>query len=326
MYRHDNDALTVMDWFCADTETEIFTARGWRRYDQVEVGDLVASLNTQDGVARWVPVQRMNVFNLVDEKMLKVEGKALSALVTVGHRWPVQQRVGSPSGRRLEWQIRTSDQLTLESSVVRSAPFELPKRSSHDDAFVELVGWAWTEGSYRSNGGIHLSQSPSVNPAKCERIDRALTALYGPPMGRTGRRIGRPAWNVAEYEGTRYWRLNVAAAAPIRAAAPDHVLDPAWLLTLTAKQLDLLIEVSMLADGTTRVRDGARDSSLSQNRQDRAEAFQFAAILAGHATSIHRWRMQHKGAAYPRSPRPSTPPPRPATTTPPDPPTALPPG
>ncbi|MFF2475130.1 DNA cytosine methyltransferase [Streptomyces sp. NPDC058066] len=298
MYRNDNDALTVMDWFCADTETEILTARGWRRYDQVTVGDLVASLNTGDGVARWAPVQRMNVFDVADEKMLRVEGKALSALVTVGHRWPVQQRVNTPSGRRLDWQIRTSDQLTLDSSVVRSAPFENPDVRTHDDALVELVGWAWTEGSYRSNGGIHLSQSPSVNPGKCERIEQALTALYGQPMGRAGRRNGQPAWNVADYEGTRYWRLNVAAAAPILAAAPDHVLNPDWLLTLTATQLDLLIEASMLADGTTRVRNGARDSSLSQNRQDRAEGFQFAAILAGRATSIHRWEMQHKGAPY----------------------------
>lgn len=298
-YRNDNNALTVMDWFCADTETEIFTARGWKRYDQVAVGDLVASLSTDDGVARWVPIQRMNVFQLTDEKMLRIEGKALSALVTVGHRWPVQQRVGTPSGRRHQWQIRTSDQLTLESSVVRSVPFEHPERRVHADALVELVGWAWAEGSYRANGGIHLSQSPSVNPAKCERIEQALTALYGPPIGRVGRRVGQPAWNVAEYEGTRYWRLNVTAAAPVLAAAPDHVLDPAWLLTLTADQLGLLVETSMLADGTTRVRNGARDSSLSQNRQDRAEAFQFAAILAGRATSIHRWEMQHKGAAYP---------------------------
>lgn len=299
MYRNDETALTVMDWFCADVETEILTARGWRRYDQVEVDDQVASLSTHDGVARWVPVQKMNVFDLTDEKMLRVEGKALSALVTTGHRWPVQQRISTPSGRRMDWQIRTSDQLTVESSVVRSAPFEYPEHRTQDDAFVELVGWAWTEGSYRSNGGMHLSQSPSVNPGKCERIERVLTALYGPPMGRAGRRVGQPAWNVAEYEGTRYWRLNVAASAPVLAAAPDHVLDPAWLLTLTADQLDLLIEASMLADGTTRVRNGARDSSLSQNRQDRAEAFQFAAILAGRATSIHRWEMQHKGAAYP---------------------------
>ncbi|MEU1778154.1 DNA cytosine methyltransferase [Streptomyces abikoensis] len=298
-YRHDSDALTLMDWFCADTETEILTTRGWRRYDQVAVGDLVASLSTHDGVARWAPVQRMNVFNLTDEKVLRIEGKALSALVTPGHRWPVQQRINTPSGRQTVWQIRTSDQLTLDSSVVRSAPFQHPKHGCHDDALVELVGWAWTEGSYRANGGIHISQSPSVNPGKCERIEQALTTLYGPPMGRVGRRAGRPAWNVADYEGTRYWRLNVAAAAPVLAAAPDHVLDPAWLLTLTAAQLDLLVETSMLADGTTRVRNGARDSSLSQNRQDRAEGFQFAAVLSGRATSIHRWEMQHKGTSYP---------------------------
>ncbi|MFD4315017.1 DNA cytosine methyltransferase [Streptomyces sp. NPDC058548] len=298
-FKHDGGDLSVMDWFCADPETEILTAGGWRRYDQVAVGDLVASLDLSDGVARWVPVQRMNVFEVADEKLLKVEGKALSARVTAGHRWPVRQRVGATGARRTEWQVRTSEQLTLESSVARSARFETPEHGSQPDALVELVGWAWTEGSYREGGGLHISQSPTVNPAKCERIERALTALYGAPMGRTGRKMGQPAWNAAEYEGARYWRLNPAAAAPILAAAPDRVLDPAWLLTLTAGQLDLLIEASMLADGTTRVRGGHRDSSLSQNRQDRAEGFQLAAILAGRTTSIHRWEMQHKGKAYP---------------------------
>lgn len=298
MYRHD-DELTLMDWFCADTETEILTAHGWRRYDQVSEGDLVASLNTEDGIARWAPVQRMNVFEVTDAKMLRIEGKALSALVTEGHRWPVQQRVNTAGGKQTVWQMRTSDRLTLDSSVVRSAPFEGPTTSEHPDALVELVGWAWTEGQYRDNGGLYVSQSPSVNPTKCERIERSLTALYGPPTPRLGRRRGVPAWNVAEYEGTKYWRLNVAASVPILAAAPDHVLDPDWLRTLTAAQLELLVETSMLADGTTRVRDGARDSSLSQNRKDRAEAFQFAAILAGRTTSIHRWEMQHNGKPYP---------------------------
>jgi DNA (cytosine-5)-methyltransferase 1 len=293
------DEITGGDWFCADTETEILTSGGWRRYDQVSAGDLVASLNVHDGIARWTPVLRMNVFTVADEKMLRIEGKGLSAMVTAGHRWPVQQRHGTAPERRQDWQVRTSDQLTLESSAARSAPFAHPKRSIYADAFVEIVGWAWTEGHYRENGGIHLSQSPSVNPGKCEQIERALTELYGPPTGTAGRRRGQPFWNVSDYEGTRYWRLNTAAAAPILAAAPDRVLSPEWLLSLTSRQLDLLVETSMLADGTSRTRDGARDSSLSQNRQDRAEGFQFAAILAGRGTAIHRWEMLHKGAVYP---------------------------
>lgn len=102
VFKHDGGDLSLTDWFCADTETEILTASGWRRYDQVAVGDLVASLNISDGVARWVPIQRMNVFEVADAKMLRIEGKAISALVTTGHRWPVRQRVSkagcSPGG------------------------------------------------------------------------------------------------------------------------------------------------------------------------------------------------------------------------------------
>ncbi|TFV33191.1 hypothetical protein E4K10_30405 [Streptomyces sp. T1317-0309] len=192
-YKHDGGDLAVMDWFCADIRTEILTANGWRRYDEVAIGDLVASLNLEDGIARWVPVQRMNVFEVADAKMLRVEGRSLSALVTAGHRWPVQQRVGKGRSCRTEWQIRTSEQITLGSAVVRSAPFETPAHAAQSDALVELVGWAWTEGAIRKDGGLHISQSPAVNPAKCERIEKALTKrTAGPRLARAAVAASQP--------------------------------------------------------------------------------------------------------------------------------------
>ena len=305
MFRHDGDLLAG-DWFCADPETEILTAGGWRRYDQVQIGDLVASLDTDSGVAAWVPVQRMNVFDVVDEKMLRIHGKSLSALVTQGHRWPVRQRTRN-GGVGFKWEVRTSSELTLESSVIRSARFATPGTKSVSDAFVEIVGWSWTEGTLRKAGGIHLSQSPTANPDKCRRIEDAMHEMYGPPTLTRGYPSSDPAWRAGTYTRTlddgreethRHWRLNAAAARAILAAAPDFVLDTGWLRQLTEDQLQILVKVSLLADGHERTRGGHDEKHLAQNRQDRADAFQVAVLMSGSAAAVRPRTFQYRGEPY----------------------------
>lgn len=83
---------------------------------------------------------------------------------------------------------------------------------------------------------------------------------------------GKPRGNSAEF-----W-LNSKAARLLWEVAPGKVVSFEFLLRLTQQQLDLFIEVSMLADnGGERI--------LAQKDIRRTEAFQFACILAGRPTT-----------------------------------------
>lgn len=297
--------------FCADTETEILTTTGWKPYSKVRVGDLALTLNHETSLSEWQPVEAVNVFDVTDEPMLKSEGQSHSSLTTMNHRWPVirrswessrKRRAGrKPSGRC--W--TTSGQLTTDDKVPISAQCaHLPVEAKYTDAFVETVAWAWTEGTfgnvtYRVGGarkipyGIRITQSEVANPEKCERIRAALTVLAGPPVDHldgTGTQ-----WREYLDQDIRRFYLGSELGKAIRAVAPDRVPSFEFLLSLTRAQLALFIEVSILADGTS----GSCGSSLAQKDPKAAEAFQFACILAGHATSIREVRMpEAKRAKY----------------------------
>ena len=86
--------------FCVDDQTEMMTSRGWRRYDELSVGDTVLTLNHDTGLAEWQPLEAVNVFPSEDRLVLSMEGQFHSSLTSSEHRWPVvQTKTGPDSGR-----------------------------------------------------------------------------------------------------------------------------------------------------------------------------------------------------------------------------------
>lgn len=120
-----------------------------------------------------------------------------------------------------------------------------------------------------------ISQSLK-NPANVVRIDASLRSVYGPPVDRHGI-TPEPRWrrDVDEGRNVRF-TLNTAARKVLTDVAPGRVVQPWFLRSLTQAQLGLFIRISMVADNSGPTR-------LHQKDRRQAEAFQFAAILTGHA-------------------------------------------
>jgi hypothetical protein len=78
--------------------------------------------------------------------------------------------------------------------------------------------------------------------------------------------------------------LNAEAGDILQDLAPGRVPSYEFLNSLTKEQLDLFIETSLLADGHTRL--ASYERNLGQKNPQSADAFQYACILAGHATSV----------------------------------------
>lgn len=127
--------------FCVDDQTEMMTSRGWRRYDELSVGDTVLTLNHDTGLAEWQPLEAVNVFPSEDRLVLSMEGQFHSSLTSSEHRWPVVQ---TKTGARL-WKV--SETLLTTDRIQTVAPVaNLPTEPKYEDAFVELVAWVWTDG------------------------------------------------------------------------------------------------------------------------------------------------------------------------------------
>lgn len=303
---------------CLDTETEVFTQRGWLRHDQVRAGDRTLSIDPETWKSEWAEI--LNVYERDGvHDMVRMVGTSHDSFATEGHKWLVEAKHGKRSF------VTARDLNTNHYIPIAASRSDLPLTRTVPDEFVELMGWFWTEGYIRGRG-VEISQSSTANPGLVDRIDAAMTRMYGPP-GRVGRRgeltnemvekarlmleegvsaygvcktigisditLGR--WRDAGFDmgyaqwgrhvrpsGTVVWNLSSTIAAKFLEYAPAKVLNPEFLCSLTQGQLDLLIDVSMLADGHTN-KEGSR--VLTQASEERLSAFTYLCSLAGYATS-----------------------------------------
>jgi hypothetical protein len=80
-------------------------------------------------------------------------------------------------------------------------------------------------------------------------------------------------------EKVAFW-LNTAASARLLEVAPEKVVSRDFILALTASQLELFVDVSLMADGHRRW--------LAQKDPRRVEAFELACILLGRTPHTYK--------------------------------------
>lgn len=259
---------------CRTPDVEALTRNGWVTYDRLSVGDEIYTINHETGSGEWHPVERINVFDVVDEPIVEFSGKNFNATSTLDHRWPVVSR----SGIR-KW--KTTQTLNAQDNIpLQARDSGLPVDKTHSNALVEIVAWFMTEG-FSDSRHHEIYQSYEINQGNVERIRAALNAEFGPPSGETflsDRSV--PSWrehrnrNLAEFKlNTALWRSFVDPHAPGRVPTYD------FMNSLTAEQLELFVETCLLAD-----RRG--ENEFAQKNFEMAEVFAYACILIGKTVSI----------------------------------------
>lgn len=268
--------------WCVDTDTEIFTRRGWLRWDAVVVGDETLSLDA-DGAATWQAIQDVGIFPPQPRKMRRVAANNFDALTTPDHRWFVERY--NTSDRAWRRRYATTEALTKLDRVARAAMGAAAPQATMTDALVELVAWAYTEGTvrYSRHGrdcGLTIYQSPAANPDNCEFIRLALKAEFG-----------EDGWRTRLRKGCLEFVLSAAAGRRVlQHLSVDKAPTMAFLAALTQEQLDLFIAVSVAGDGHARFTSefSSRESRFFyQTVGPRLDAFLSACALAGIATSVH---------------------------------------
>lgn len=306
--------------YCVDEATEIFTEDGWKTFQEISEGDIVLTLDHETGMSQWQPLHAVNVFPAMPRELVRMEGREHSSLTTGHHRWPVERyyrRTGTQrqksadgtwaatgraereqQGRERAW--ATTESLTYWDRIPLAAPCDdLPTEPKWSDALVESAAWFWTEGHIKSQSrsrlpstGVAIYQSEQKNPENVARIRAALHTLFGPACDKFPRSGSVsddvPRWREAtnRHRHLVEFHLSVSAGRVLIEQAPDRVPRYEFLRTLTRSQLDLFLRVSLLGDGHNNRTVNAQ--ALSQKSREAAEAFQFAATLAGHATSLRR--------------------------------------
>lgn len=79
------DCIVSNPPFCFDFKTEIFTQLGWKTYDNLNISDLVLSVNPLNQNLEWTKINSINILDYNDT-MLEFKTKTLDILVTPYHR------------------------------------------------------------------------------------------------------------------------------------------------------------------------------------------------------------------------------------------------
>jgi len=220
---------------CVDTETELLTKSGWRKWNEFSIGDEIYTFNVKTSKAEWKSVKGIYRKHRTNRDMIRMKNQRFDALVTPDHKWPARKDNGK--------KVSLIETTNLTRHVIpRASEISSWPESFYGNDFVELVGWYITEGSIKKNYrgskyGIVICQSELSNADKCERIRQLLTRLE---VKFTERK---------KKDGCIQFAFHGEVVERLRAVAPSKALTLDFVYTLSKFEADTLMESMVLADG-----------------------------------------------------------------------------
>jgi DNA modification methylase len=244
------DPYSGAHFACVDEQTEALTVNGWKRHDQLQVGELIASYGMDDQRLRWRPLEAVAQYDVVNQPMVLGKTASLDMLLTPNHRCVIQRRRIRGDRAYLAPKIKRADMLNREDAIPTTATWD-EAGEPFDRNWAELLGWYVAEGhESKMSLAVEIYQSLSVNEKKVERLRELLYAVGAEWTEATGARTwrGRDAHQTA-------FRVMGYAAARLRELAPAKILQP-FILSWSHDALAALMAGLVGGDGHTRKDDG----------------------------------------------------------------------
>ena len=279
---------------CVDDQTEALTQRGWLHGDRITTEDTILSMDPADGQLKWSPVHEVYRAHY-HGPMYRLRHSHADFLVTPGHNWAVEPRYPSTGGHR--YLLRKVEDLSTHDRIRTIGDAEAgADESTYSSAFVELVGWAVTEGAFHPS-----TRSREMRPGNVAPYVR-IRQNVGPLADRIAAcaKESGAHFIIREADGRALISVRGEVAAALHQVAPEKIMTTAFLLALTADQRRLLMHTMLDADGCTSV---PNTSSWTFAQKDRraTEAFIFLATLCGYTTSLREreFTYRYKGVERP---------------------------
>lgn len=293
---HDRDRLLRFKlkyrfWGCVDTDTEALTREGWKRYDELNIGDDILVLDSDTDEITWKPVAAVNVYDY-DGHMVAWDNH-IDAMSTPNHRWLAERQHGRGETTRYEREIvRTEFDIEGDSAVAKmrkgsrilvggGTPLAFSDQPKFSDEFVETLAWFVCEGNWHRNQQNYLSarlaQSATRYPDKLSNL-RRLASWWESEGGTFSEGKQKPNGVVEFY-------LGKGVAQALHGVVGDDKQIPAWFLTsLTYAQAERFYEAMIDADGcrTHGTKESTRWTQLDAGRKD---SFQMLCAMLGKRTA-----------------------------------------
>jgi len=239
---------------CHDEATELLTKDGWRSYNQLEIGDLVATYNMKTGINEWQPLTDVYVDNY-SGPMIHVNTMTADYMVTPHHRMVVRSHNGP-------------DKFIEMQDIIKNETFgslNWPKCSmGHDidlldvtDDELRLLGWIMTDGCYsnlRECKGVRIYQSKKDSLNRLIKLIDNMNLEYS--ICTRNRKIveicGKVLKSILPENVIIFKKESVKRIVEL---LPDKKTIPDWMRDMSSRQFSIFLEGLLEGDGSVREKE-----------------------------------------------------------------------
>ncbi len=281
---------------CHDMETETLTERGWLRYHEITDDDRIGTIHPDTGALEFHRPVRRYLYPYAGP-MIRIRNKRLDLLVTPDHRMWVKRERNDPSTEAYEmleaqkmvanrWHILVGGSwlghevqtFTLPEVATGCTRAVYPAVTLPMDHWLEFLGYWISEGHARAVPGeytVSLTQKKSVGVAAI----RACLAALPFEFRESEDDRGCIRWVVSD-KGLNAWLREQCGGHQ-----PDRYL-PAFVHTLSARQLRILFDAMILGDGSVDPRDGRTGRCYYTSSPRLADEMQVLAFKLGMQAKV----------------------------------------
>jgi 3-hydroxymyristoyl/3-hydroxydecanoyl-(acyl carrier protein) dehydratase len=270
---------------CVPIDAEILTKRGFRRVDELMIGEDVLAYDNAGDTCRWTPLLATSIYQ--KQRTVALSSRSFSAFCTAKHTWAVRLLSKRPQRREL---VETADLPAFArhagNAIINAAPAEEGASDLTPDE-AAILGWVATDG-WTQRPGNQLRVS--IRQSKPQHLPR-IRSLVGPEASE----YVQPAGYREFPAGRTYFTLESRTFA-LRAAAGKRLFSragifgrpdlPALIPKLSHPARAAMLEAMLQADAHRRVSPRGRSGrtfTFGQQNQDVLEAFQILCVLEGLA-------------------------------------------
>lgn len=273
---------------CVPLDAEILTRDGFRRCDEIAIGQDVLAYDAAGDTCRWTPLRAISVYE--QQSTIQLKSRSFYAICTPRHTWALRLWSKRPEQRRL---VESTDFGLYAghtgNALIVAAPSEEGAADLTPDE-AAILGWVSTDGWIEAVGkGLRLN----IIQSKPDHMDR-IRDLVGAQSLEYVRSSGPQTFPTGRtYATLPSHRFAMKAAASHRLFERAGIAGrsdlPSLVTRLSHPARAAMLEAMLQADAHQRVSPPTRTGRtfvFGQQNPDVLEAFQILCVLEGRALGM----------------------------------------
>lgn len=260
---------------CVDFQTEILTTHGWKRYDDISIGDEVLSYNL---TSQKIEKDRIEAIHVNDEitEVVNFKSSTFDSCSTLNHRWVVGEAGEAP---RVKFTSNIYSNKWPDYPILRVGDNDFVDNPDYSEDHLRLLGWIMTDGSYGGDTNRHYRMEIFQHTRKQKNLDvyQAMIDVLG--------ELGIEYTDHCSAGYHSIYLKKCEFTSRVLHDFPDRTLTWDFVNTLSQRQAGILMWSMIEGDGTLGT--ATQSVTFTCSSTARRDIFQYLAFRAGYATSSY---------------------------------------